>query len=242
MKKRSPANTSKPKKRAYTVDDLYTTLEAITHAASHQLKDPLRRALLNLDELQHFYSSVPVANSRQVLFDDTISAISLVIRRIELIREFSFLVENKHEPTLLDCNQILVKSIAKLNRHISERKALITSDPLPKLMGKEDQLVSLFMHLIDNAIMFNESAPPKIHILAKDQGKVWEFLVTDNGIGLEEVYRDFVFSLFMSLDKVGNTHGMGLALCQQIVRNHGGKIWFTPEEQGTCFHFTIAKQ
>lgn len=231
VRKTLSANANKSYEQQYKA--LLQSFEAVAHAASHQLKDPLRQAILNLEAMQQQTPSFQAG--------DTIGAINLVIRRIELIREFSFLVANKHKRVGVDCNKLLSKAVSKLKPLISERKALVTAEHLPVLMGKEEQLLVLFSHVIENGITYNRSPVPKVHITAKEKTSVWEFAVLDNGIGLEEVYREFVFSFFQSLDPTYSTHGAGLTFCRQIVQNHGGKIWFEPQETGTCFYFTLAK-
>ena len=63
----------------------------------------------------------------------------------------------------------------------------------------------------------------------------------DNGIGVSPQYADRIFKLYQRLhttDKYpGN--GIGLALCRKIIEHHGGRIWLTPGEPGTVFHFTL---
>jgi signal transduction histidine kinase len=102
----------------------------------------------------------------------------------------------------------------------------------------------VFQNLISNAIKFRTDQQPIINISATQNKNYWTFTVSDNGIGLDETFKEKVFLPFQRIDgnKVKGT-GIGLAICKKIVLMHKGEIWYksTPNK-GTTFHFTIYQE
>jgi signal transduction histidine kinase len=81
-----------------------------------------------------------------------------------------------------------------------------------------------------------------VRITAGREGLQWRFGVSDNGIGIEPEYQQFIFGLFRRLhpaDQYAGT-GIGLALCQRIIELYGGRIWVESEKgKGSTFYFTL---
>jgi light-regulated signal transduction histidine kinase (bacteriophytochrome) len=104
------------------------------------------------------------------------------------------------------------------------------------------QFTQLFQNLIGNAIKFRNDKQPKVHISAQRQDYVWQFYVSDNGIGIAPQHQDQIFGMFKRLHGRGSYPGtgIGLAICQKIVERHGGRIWVESEiGKGSTFCFTL---
>lgn len=109
---------------------------------------------------------------------------------------------------------------------------------LPELPGQKNQLRSLFKHLIDNAIhALNESSRTQRELVLTTRGLpgAVEVEVQDNGPGIPVANRYRVFEPFF----IGWRHrrgkaGMGLALSQEIVNQHGGCLEVDPEFEDGC--------
>ncbi len=129
-----------------------------------------------------------------------------------------------------------------LRASIQESNAKIIYDKLPTVNIDPVQLTQLFQNLIGNAIKFRSEKPLEIHISATHKDNTWQFVVKDNGIGIEKQYAERIFLIFQRLHtrKQYPGTGIGLALCKKIVERHGGKIWMESEPgKGSTFYFTI---
>jgi signal transduction histidine kinase len=100
----------------------------------------------------------------------------------------------------------------------------------------------VFENLIDNAVKYmGDQKEPVLEIGAQNQADKSHFYVKDNGMGLEDQYREKIFGLFEKLNPTIEGTGIGLALVKRIIEAHGGEIWVESEGpgKGSTFHFTI---
>jgi two-component system, NtrC family, sensor histidine kinase KinB len=98
-------------------------------------------------------------------------------------------------------------------------------------------------NLIENAI---KATPPGGNITVRSElhdSEVW-VRVCDTGVGIPTSELGKVFQRFYRVhnrtSSQGNHLGLGLAICQQIVEGHKGRIWVESEEgHGSCFSFAL---
>lgn len=218
---------------------LSSDFEFFAHITSHDLRDPLRQARIYTDEI---LEQIPAEFKDEI--KSVNSLIDLVLEKIAILREFSYIANDKREHTEIDLNEVFKNVKNTLAEKIAQFNVKLNIPKMPVIRGNPKRIERLFTTLIDNAIEYNGSEKVKVDIDVKDDGDKYHFTVTDNGIGLDPVYRELVFILFQKLDtEPENLHlGAGLAFAKKIVESHGGEIWYEPaQEQGTIFHFTLAK-
>ncbi len=215
-------------------------LERFATVAAHDLKSPLRAITQHLELI--------MANSNNVLEPRALKSMGFVIdgaRRmrelVEALLEYSYLGFSEKMLAPLDCNKVLTIVRANLSSVIQEKSAHITTDPLPQLSADKIQLTQLFQNLISNALKFC-TATPHIHISAIREADYWRFAVRDNGIGINSQNLEKVFLIFKRLcseEEYPGT-GIGLAICERVVKNHNGAIWVDSQiGKGSTFFFTI---
>jgi signal transduction histidine kinase len=100
---------------------------------------------------------------------------------------------------------------------------------LPAVAGARVRLVQVFMNLIGNAVKHHhrKAGPAHVRVSWSDTGQgMYEFVVSDDGPGIDPRYHDRIFAIFQTLearDKVEGA-GIGLALVEKIVEGAGGTI------------------
>lgn len=113
---------------------------------------------------------------------------------------------------------------------------------LPEVIGDRDRLIQVVINLLSNAIKFTDTG--SITCRAQRFGNELVVSIIDTGIGLAPEDKAKVFEKFKQVgdtltDKPKGT-GLGLPICQQIIKHHGGQIWVESElNQGSNFSFTL---
>jgi light-regulated signal transduction histidine kinase (bacteriophytochrome) len=145
------------------------------------------------------------------------------------------------ERSVVNLEDVLEMVVRNLEALIRDSSAVITRDPLPKVLGHRVHLLQLLQNLVSNAIKYRGTEPPRIHISATRQDRFWRVAVRDNGIGIDPQHHQRVFGLFKRLHgrKFQGT-GIGLSICQKVVERYGGRIWVESAlGKGSTFVFTL---
>jgi PAS domain S-box-containing protein len=216
-------------------------LEQFAYVASHDLQEPLRTMASFADLLESRYKH-RLDRDADDFIDYIVDAAKRMQRLITDLLAYSRIGRPDALRSEVDCEAILSKVLTSIGPVIQESKAVITHDHLPILRGNESNVIQLFQNLVGNALKFRGPEAPRIHISAKKEHAYWLFSVRDNGIGIEDKYKDRVFLIFQRLhgkDKYAGT-GIGLSICKKIVEGHGGAIWVESSlGKGSTFYFTM---
>lgn len=151
-----------------------------------------------------------------------------------------------HPPQIEECDVgVIVRSLCNELSSALVDVTLTLPENFPVICADERWLKEAFRQLLLNAIDYNDKDEKRIELGWCRRAKVYEFVITDNGIGIAAPYHGRIFSLLDRLSprtktEHGQGTGAGLAICRAIVEAHGGKIWVeSAEGRGASFHFTI---
>src|SRR5262249_48825494 len=123
-------------------------------------------------------------------------------RMQQLIRDllaYTRIDSQKRDVAVVDCEDLLTRTLDNLRLAITEGCAEVTHDPLPTVYGDAVGLGQVLQNLIGNALKFRSTAPPKIHLSARRDGARWVFVVRDNGIGIDPQHIERIFQVFQRL-------------------------------------------
>lgn len=216
-------------------------LEQFAYVASHDLQEPLRMVTSYLQLIEQRFVGELDSDAREFIGFAVDGAARMKSLIIDLLT-YSRVQRAKIEFAPVSMQSVLEQVKDNLKVVIDECQAQITNGPLPDITANEGQMIQLVQNLFGNALKFRRELPPKIHIAAEKGKTDWTFVVRDNGIGMDEEYKDRIFAIFQRLhgrDQYPGT-GIGLAVCKKIVERHNGRMWVESKVgEGAAFYFTL---
>ncbi|MEQ9373821.1 MAG: ATP-binding protein [Imperialibacter sp.] len=222
-------------------------MEQFTYIASHDLQEPLN-TILGITEIL----KLPSSKKGDRDFEKSLDYISFSVERLKTL--IKGLLDYSRIGRLLSveevrCEEVIKNVAGDLHSAISESGAKVEIDESIRRMDSVAvfplDFNQLFQNLISNAIKFRSiNVKPVIEVSVKERGDFFEFLVRDNGIGIDKDSLDKIFIIFKRAhsDTSYQGTGIGLAFCKKIVELHGGKIWVESSAgRGSSFYFTISR-
>ncbi|MFH7030686.1 MAG: PAS domain S-box protein [Heteroscytonema crispum UTEX LB 1556] len=216
-------------------------LDQFAYVASHDLKAPLR-AISSLSAWieEDLGELLPKENQQQMrLLRGRVNRMEALINGL---LEYSRVGRINTEASTVNVGALLKDIIDSLD---PPSTFTIEVEPkMPTLLTKRIPLQQVFANLISNAIKHHKRPDGYVKISVQDQGKYYEFAVTDDGPGIAPEYHKKVFVIFQTLearDSHENT-GIGLAIVKKIVEIEGGAIALESQiGAGSTFRFTWLK-
>lgn len=142
------------------------------------------------------------------------------------------------------CQDVLLQFQDKFQAKSLELETDIPTD-LPLVYADPERIKQVIANLLDNASKYTpEQGTVSISMLHRTAYKV-QVSIGNSGPGIPEENCQSIFedSFRLQRDKSKDGYGIGLSLCQGIIRAHYGQIWVdSVPDQGSCFHFTLPVQ
>lgn len=221
---------------------------------AHDLRNPLTAASIALETLEMGYNSfkengesrLTPALTAQLLKHartQTRSIDRMITDILQAARGANS--ELQIQPQKLDLGILCTDVLEHLKNRFQSKAQQVEQDipsDLPIIFADGERIRQVLMNLLENAIKYTPiGGTIQLAVLHRTSQKV-QISICDNGPGIpvenqEQIFEDR-FRLKRDQDQEG--YGIGLSLCQRIVRAHYGQIWVdsTPN-QGSCFHFTL---
>jgi two-component system clock-associated histidine kinase SasA len=220
---------------------------------AHDLRNPLTAAAIAIETLQSNYNQdtgefqrlkpamtahlLKQARSQARIIDRMIADLLQVGRGSD--------TELPIIPQKVEIGKLCLDVLEELrDRYIAKSQKVETDIPkdLPTVYADPERIRQVLVNLLDNAIKYTPK-DGKISVagLHRTTQKV-QFSIGDTGPGIPVENRDRIFENHFRLQRDEGTegYGIGLCLCQRIIRAHYGQIWVDSAPYGGAwFHFTL---
>lgn len=247
------------KKLLETINDLSLCKkenDEFVYIASHDLKAPLRK-LSNFTQL--LKKTIPEVLSGEAVFyfekiEKTVADMQSLIDGLSALAE----VKATNDYKACDLNMIIEQVLQESSVLIKQKNATINLCHLPVLNVNFIQLKEVFKNIIDNSLKFQpEGQCPQITIRSEilsleekiyfnlNKEKIYfKIKFADNGIGFKQENADKIFKPFVQLNgrSAFPGNGLGLAICNKIIKMHHGILLATgAENYGSVFILLLPK-
>jgi two-component system, chemotaxis family, CheB/CheR fusion protein len=216
-------------------------LQNFAYALTHDLQEPVRM-VVNFTQLLARENEGKLGEQADKLIAYSVEGALRIEALLKALLNYWETTEHGQDTFgPVDCNDVLVETLANIQSVIAQSSAVVTSASLPTVLAERVMLMQVFQNLIANSIKYKGDRTPRIQIAAEKNGEGWLFSVSDNGIGIDPQDAERIFGMFKRLhgpDIPGV--GIGLALCKKVIERHGGRIWVESQARhGATFKFTI---
>lgn len=213
--------------------------EAFTSAFAHELKTPLTAIIGYADMMR----------SMELTTEEKIKAAGYIYSQGKRLESLSFklmelfvLKKQDFEFQSFDA-QFLIQSVFDLSEvGILEKDMVLKREVEPgRIYGEKDMLISLFANLVDNARKASE-AGDTIYIKGVKKEEGYQVSIIDQGKGMPEDAVQKITQAFYMVDKSRSRKeggaGLGMTLCNEIVKLHGAK-WNIESKEGKGTRVTV---
>jgi signal transduction histidine kinase len=211
------------REREIVRSERFAAIGKMAAMVTHEVRNPLSSIALNTELLEDELRS---RESKEAL--DLCRAITNEVDRLTELTEQYLAFARLPRPNLVadQVNDVVGAVAAFVREDLAKRGVALTVElaaDLPRALVDPAQLRQCLLNLVRNATeaVVGRDVPAVALVTRRADGRV-EIDVSDNGPGIADEVADRVFEPFVTT-KQGGT-GLGLALTNQIIRDHGGAV------------------
>lgn len=219
-------------------------LEGFVSVVAHDLQNPVCSALNSIQVIRDFYAGSPLDSRGLALIGGAVTSLQRMSQLIDALLDYAWTGRENVPLETVDLNLVAAEVAVDLRSVMDSNRARVDIGILPEVSGDPVAFRQLLQNLIANALKFRGKADPVVAVLCDEKPDSWVLSVTDNGIGIAAEHLQNIFQPFLRLHARNDYDGsgLGLATCQRIVTQHGGKIWVESQPgNGSSFRFTCPK-
>ena len=229
-------DTQKDEFAAMVSHELKTPLVPIRLYVEMLLKESIMGPL-NDKQKKALESVIKNVDSLQKLVDDVLDATKIDLGKLRTLKKD------------IDVAKLIENVFEALNPYTKEKQITLATkvNASGNLLCDPKRIEQVLSNLVKNSIDFVPEKNGKITISVENgPDSTFLFRVEDNGKGIPEESQKKLFKKFYQIDTtVTRSHGgsgLGLSICEGIIKAHGGKIWYDSSyKEGAAFNFVLPK-
>jgi K+-sensing histidine kinase KdpD len=232
------------------LDDKLATLKEkqkmitfFAYSISHDLKSPAASLYGLANRLKERYSSGLDAKGSEHC-DVMLRTARQMLALVEMINAY---IAAKEAPLHLEevsVGDVLRTLAGEFSQQLEERRIRVMgAERLPSVVADRMGMTRIFRNLLDNALKYGGDDLSEICIGYGREDGFHVFSFADDGAGLAEEDKGKLFEPFKrrTNSKGVSGTGMGLAIVQEMLKRHGGRIWVDPDtRKGARFCLSIS--
>jgi two-component system phosphate regulon sensor histidine kinase PhoR len=220
--------------------------DSFVDTATHELRTPLANIkayaetlaladMIDVEQQKQFLNTINSEATRLARFvDDLLSVSSMEVGSMTLNKQVT------------ELHRMLGDVLKKIRPQIEEKRLTLEvsiPEKLPEPRFDKDKIATVLVNLLGNAVKYTPSGGRvAFRVHATDQNL--EIDVEDTGVGIAENELPKVFDKFFRSDdprvQEQKGTGLGLALVQEVVRLHGGRVSVDSEiDKGSTFQIVL---
>lgn len=179
-----------------------------------------------------------VINDLDCVTNESISGAERVREITQALKGYAYSGEKSTLTNINECIESTLRMVwNELKYNCTVDKSL---GQLPEIECMGGQINQVFMNLFVNASHAMEGTKGLLSIATEADDKHVKIKISDNGSGIKPEHLKLIFDPFFTTKAVGQGTGLGMSICYDIIKKHGGDICVESElGEGTTFYLYL---
>lgn len=208
------------------------SLGTLVSGLAHEINNPLGTILLACENALACQDRPDAEDMRTYWLNSILEDARRCNTIIQNVTQFSR--SERSVKQVCSINEVIEDAIAMCRPLIARRNGTVEvqlAPELPSIRLNPREVEQAVTHLIRNALESTD-APVEVTISTRQTEGAIRFTVADNGSGIDDSHRPYIFDPFYTTRRHEGGMGLGLSIVHRVVTDHGGTVELVDSERG----------